>query len=391
MNVLIVGSDINAIVLAQYLKNQNKEHDIYITKDTLWEDSDCIPVNIKESDIVSICDFVKYNQIEFTIVTSPIALINGIADELKQEGFPVFCPLSESARITYLNSVAKKIIYKLKINTPRFGIFDRENLAIDYVRNAKFPLLIQNDLTLISRENRYYDTFSKAKLGIQEIFDNNNNNEKIIIENYIDVAPVYMYFLTDGYNALPLITLERFANKEFTKTIVPDGKVSDDMLVKIMHKVIYPLLDDIKQYAGAYTGILGLKAILSPNNFYVLEFYNNFQYYDFQAFLSVLNENILDLYTSITDGSFIDNYNYIDLSDFVSYTISINKGYIGNIDEDLPDNFLLSDDGENYIFTTKASTINQAKNDLYEYLEYVCDKSILEKIKTDDKTREKRI
>ena len=37
-----------------------------------------------------------------------------------------------TARIATSKSVSKKFMYKTKIPTPRFGIFDRENIAIDY-------------------------------------------------------------------------------------------------------------------------------------------------------------------------------------------------------------------------------------------------------------------
>ena len=115
MKILIAGSDINAKILASYLKIEDNSNDIYITTDEVSTDNTYTPINIKENDIVSVSDFVKYNQIEFTIVTSPIAIINGIADEFKKEGFPVFAPTSEAARVTFFNAIAKKIMYKLKI------------------------------------------------------------------------------------------------------------------------------------------------------------------------------------------------------------------------------------------------------------------------------------
>ena len=152
MKILIAGSDINAKLLASYLKIEDNSNDIYITTDEESSDNSYTPIRIKENDIPSICDFVKYNQIEFTIVTSSMAIINGIADEFKKESFPVFAPASESARVTFFNGIAKKIMYKLKIPTVRFGIFDRENLALDYVRNSKFPVSVVNDFNLLSQQ-----------------------------------------------------------------------------------------------------------------------------------------------------------------------------------------------------------------------------------------------
>ena len=368
MKILIVGSDLNAVLLAQYIKIQDNTHDIYITAIENSEDKTYTPINIRENDVVSICDFVKYNQIEFTIVTSQLSIINGIADIFKQECFPIFAPFAEAARITYFNSIAKKIMYKLKINTPKFGIFDRENLAIDYVRNSKFPIVIGNDFTLLSRDNKVYETFSKAKLGLQKIFE--NNNERVVIESHIDIEPIYLYFITDGFNALPLISIERNKCDNFSTITAPSSKLSEEMIVRILKTAVYPLLDDISKYAGNYTGIIGLKTKIFKDNFYILEFYNGFQEYDFQAFLSLLNEDLLKLLYDTTNGCLADNHDYIELNDKYSYSMAIDKTKIQTKEHE----FIESIDKKNCIITNPAPTLNYAKEQLIDYIETICNK-----------------
>lgn len=369
MKILIAGSDLNAKLLARYLKLENSNNDIYITTEEQSADDTYTCINIKENDIAGICDFVKYNQIEFTIATSSIAIINGIADEFKKEGFLVFAPYSEAERITYFNSIAKKIMYKLKINTPKFGIFDRENLAIEYVRKARFPIVISNDFTLLSRESSVYKTFSQAKLGIQKIFEN-SNNDKIVIENYIQEDPVYIYFITDGYNALPLISISRLSGKNYTTATAPSPKIDEDIIINILQQVIYPLLDDISKYTDMYIGILGLKIKIYKNNIYVLEFYNGFQHYDFQAFISLLDENLLNLLYDTVTGCLSDNHDYIRLKDNFSYSAAINKSEIKS-EESYDEDFIESEDKEKYIYTSTASTVNKAKENLYDFLETI--------------------
>ncbi len=369
MKILIVGSDLNAILLSKYIKLQNPGSDIFITLNYQDEDNLYTPVSIRENDVLSLCDFVKYNQIEFTIVTSQLAIINGIADTFKKENFPVFAPFSEAARVTFFNSIAKKIMYKLKINTPKFGIFDRENIAIDYIRNSKFPIIIKNDFTLLSRENAKFDTFSKAKIGLQKIFE--SSNEKIVIENYIDSEPVYIYFITDGYNALPLITCQKNSGKNFSSVIAPCEKLSENIIINILRNAIYPLLDDISKYAENYTGIIGLKIKLINNNFYVIEFYNNFQDYDFQIFLSLLEENLLNLLFNAANGSLTDNYDIVKLTGQFGYTIAVNKSKVSEYDRE--HEFIESEDEQNLVYTNTASTLNYAKQNLFDYLEIVCE------------------
>lgn len=377
MKILIAGSDLNAIMLAQYIKLQDSTHDIYITSLDKSEDKSYTSINIRENDVSSICDFVKYNQIEFTIVTSQLAIINGIADTFKKEGFPIFAPFSEAARITFFNSIAKKIMYKLKINTPKFGIFDRENLAIDYVRHAKLPIVIENDFTLISRDSEIYETFSQAKRGLQKIFE--NNNERVVIESYIDIEPIYLYFITDGFNALPLISIERHSEKDFSIITAPSSKLSEEMIVKILKTALYPLLDDISKYAGNYTGVIGLKTKIYKDNFCIIEFYNGFQEYDFQAFLPLLSENFFNLLYDTSNGILAENHNYVNLNDKFSYSVAINKEKIIK-NENIYNNYTESYDNDKIIITNTASTLNYAKEDLLDYIKIICEETTYKEI-----------
>ena len=385
MKLLIVGSDLNSILLAKYIKTQSPEHDIYLSTNDNSTPDVFIGIDIRENDISSLVDFVKYNGIEFTIALSPIAIINGIADEFRKEELLIFAPYAESARITYFNSIAKKILYKLKINTPKFGIFDRENLAIDYIRKAKFPLVISNDFTLMNRESYVYPSFSKAKLGIQKIFE--NPNEKIVIENYIDEPPFYVYFMTDGYNALPLVAVERTDNDAYTILKAPSRKISDEMYLKILQKAVYPLLDDITKYAGNYVGIIGLKIKIVRESFGVLEIYNGFQDYDFQTFLSLIDVDILNLFFDTANGCLGDNYDSIPLNDKFSYSIAVDKVAV-NKNDDFDEDFIESEDENKTIFTSVSATTSYAKENLFEYLDCIIDKNIFDLIVKQDGEKE---
>ncbi len=365
MKILIIGSDINAILLAKYIKLENSSHDIYLTTDDNSSPEIYTGINIRENNINELTDFAKYNGIDFTIAFSKLAIINSIADEFKKEGLLIFAPLSESARITYFNSIAKKILYKLKINTPKFGIFDRENLAIDYARNAKFPLLISNDFTLFERKIKKVNNFSKAKEWIQNLFE--NDEEKIIIENYLDENPLYVYFITDGYNAYPLISIEK---DEDEKTITaPSNKISEETYKNLLNTVIYPLLDDITKYSDNYTGIMGIKIILNKESINVLEIYNGFEGNDLQVFLSLLDENLINILYETSTGSLADDYSYIKLSENYSYTTILPKNDETMRELEKEEDLIITENDSEYIITSTASTLNYAKEKVSLYNE----------------------
>lgn len=379
MKVLIVGSDLNSLLLAKLIKTQDSSHDVYVTTEDNSSPETYTAINIRDNDIKSIVEFVKYNGIEFTITFSQIAIINGIADAFKKEDFFIFAPYAEAARITFFNSIAKKILYKLKIPTPKFGIFDRENVATDYIRRSSFPVVISNDFVLMGNEKELCPSFSKAKTVIQKIFE--SNNQRIVIENYIDSEPIYVYFITDGYSALPLISVERSYGEKYTTIIAPSKKISDDIYVKLLQTVIYPILDDITKYTDNYVGILGLEIRLIRDNFVVNEIYNGFKNYDFQAFASLIQEDTVNALFDITNGCLEDNYNYMNISDNFSYTVALNKSEI-DYKETFEENFLESEDDEKYIVTSVAATVNKAQTDLIEYLETILKEEMYTELST---------
>ena len=385
MKILIVGEDINSLLLAKYLKMQNAEHDIYLTTEDDSMSEIFTSIRIRENNIPAIVDFVKYNAIEFTITFSTIAIVNGIADVFKQEDFPIFAPCAEPAKITYLNSLAKKIMYKLKINTPKFGIFDRENVAIEYVKNAKYPIVIENDFFLFKRQSYKCDTFSKAKLIIQKMFE--DDNEKIVIQNYIDIPPTYMYFITDGFNVLPLTVMKRQGDENYTSIICPETTVSENMILKVLQRAIYPFIDDISQLSKPYIGIIGVKLKIYRDTFVVLDFYNGFENKDFQAFLSILDDDLLSLFYTAAQGNLCDVHHYVNFKEDFSYTISLHKDCMEE-DKYVEEDFFECETANSYVCTVTSPTLVGAKEKLIDYVCSFTKEDNLSKIKENELEKE---
>ena len=377
MRILIAGSNYNALLLAKYIKEtSNGAHEIYLTAEEAPADGSYIPVNIKENDIEALCSFAENNSIDYTYAASSLAVINGIADEFIKKGLAIAAPSSDASRMVFFNSTAKKVLYKLKISTPRFGIFDRENIAADYLKRAKFPVCIMNDFTLNEKFCAVYSSLAKARSALQKIFE--NKNEKIIIENYIEAEPVYIYFLTDGYNAAPLITIDRSSFEHCITAAAPSGVIDRKTINDIMNRAVFPFLDDAAKYTSGYAGILGLKIKIQENHFYVLDIYNDFQSCDMQAFLSLFDGDYAELLYYAASGQ-LKTRQSARLADKVSYTAAVKKSDI--IKESIDDEgFFISNDGINTIITAASASKSAAEKHVKWYLEEICMPEVYENI-----------
>ena len=203
-------------------------------------------------------------------------------------------------------------------------------------------------------------------------------NNKIVIENYLDEESIYMYFVTDGYNALPLTSVERLYGDKYTIAMSPSGKVTNKITADILQRAVYPLLDDIIKYADMYKGILGVRFKIRNGQFFISEFYNGFESIDFQTFLPVIDDNLLDIFYEASTNGLNESRNFIKTSNNYSFTISVDKSEIEEIDGE--EEFILIEDSQRYVITSSASTLNGARTKLFDYLQMIIRRETFDKI-----------
>ena len=134
MKVLIIGSGAKEYTIAKKISYYENTSLVFVApgNDAIAEFANCI--DIKADDVENLAEFAKANEIDLTIVASETAISSGIAERFNEAGLMVFAPSADAAKISIYKSVGKKFMYKTKVPTPKFGIFDRENMAIDYAR-----------------------------------------------------------------------------------------------------------------------------------------------------------------------------------------------------------------------------------------------------------------
>lgn len=334
MNILIIGSGAKEYALAKLMKNYENIDLVFVApgNDAIAEFANC--VDIKAHNTNELLEFAKANEIEMTIACSEQAIIENIADKFNDAGLMIFAPSSESARICLSKSAAKKFMYKTRIPTPKFGIFDRENMAIDYARKSPMPVVIKTDNHQAGENTIVCESFKSAKRVIEEAF--NNMNKKIIIEDYVQGQEFSYYIITDGYNALPLSSVVPYKYSSNgdgglissgVGAYAPFYMLNHEMERKIFKEIIYPALDELGKNNNQYVGILGIDIVIDRNGkLNVLEFNSFLQEPDAQCVYSLLDENISNLMRSAVIGTLVDMYPEIKQKHQYAVSVVLNSG-----------------------------------------------------------------
>lgn len=381
-NILIVGNNIASVALVKKLHGLDNCGEIFVTGFRGGMPDYVKMVDIRDENVAELLSFVLENSIDLTIAASKNAIKADIASFFSANGQMIFAPEFESAKQLIDEAATKKFLYKLKIPTSKFGVFEKAQLALDYVKNANFPLVIKTPEPLNEQDLFACPTISVANIAINDLFFRAEN--KILVEEYISGHRFTYYVVTDGYKALPLGVVstykfsDGFEGGYLTKgsaASMPDFKITKDDEFKIMKDTVIRLLNALESSGHPFMGILGFKCVKTDEKVFVESISPYVEDADAQVLLNSIDENPITLFEACAMGVFADDYDVIKTNALASVSVTIFSRYEGReitgIDKlDEPDNLNLcvgnsgTRKGAVGTLTASAGTLSRAKQKL---------------------------
>lgn len=404
MKVLVIGSGAREHAFICKLSQNPKVEKIYCIPGNpgITEFAECINVSI--DDIPSICEFAMEHGVDFTIPLTQKVIANGICDIFRENDLTIFGPSKEAAKIGTNRAFAKKFMFKNKIPTPRYGLFDKENAALDYVKKSNYPIIVKYDVADVYTEDSFYcETLSQARKAIQKSFE--KMNKTVVIEESFKGYEITCTVLSDGYNAVPLPyvcvykrTLEGDggAITQGVGAFAPVNKVDFEIESKIAQEIMFPVIDKLNSSGTSFEGLLSVNLVISEKNeIKAIDFSSVIGDPEAQTVLPLIEDDLFDLLYATAIGALGDEYESIETNDLNAISVNILSGnYPSNPKknaviegiEDIDDDDLLlfygdtamssyyevvTNGGRPLTFTATASTLNNAYKKVYESIDIV--------------------
>lgn len=395
--ILIIGSSAKEDALAKVFAGYDFVEKVYVAPGNDAIAEFCEIVDIRVDDISGLLNFAMENAIDLTIASDEKTIKEDISSLFQQNGQLIFAPSAVSANAVVSKSAGKKLFYKLRIPTPKFGIFEKAQLAIDYVNKSSFPLVIRADESSVCADRQICNTARTAAVFVEDLFL--SGHSKILLEDYVYGDEFVFYVVTDGYHYLPLTSCSNYKLMEDGNggiltpgmgAFCPNYKLSYDIQKQILKNVVEPIIGGLARRETPYLGILGVEGVLTPDgNYSVLELKSFLSDHDCQAVLNLVDENLYTLFEACANGSFADDYESINVSDKASVSCVLSSG---NIKESLINGLELLDDdicvnhfatkrneffeyyttgGRAVVLTKTSSTLTRARELLYENIEVI--------------------
>ena len=395
--VLIVGNSAKEHALAKVFSEYPFVEKVYLAPGNSATGEFCENVDIRPDSVSELLEFAMENAVDLTVATDEKAIKADISTLFQQNGQMIFAPSAQSAQYAISKSAGKRLLYKLHIPTPRFGIFEKQQLAADYVKKSSYPLVIRTDESTEGADRQVCNTVQTASVFVEDLFLSGAN--KIILEDFVYGHEFIYYVITDGYHFLPLTSC---ANYKFMENgnggvltpgmgaYCPDYKLSYEIQEKLLYEVASPVIETLARRETPYLGILGIEGVIENDGTYsILELKPFLANHDCQAVLNLIDENLYTLFEACAIGSFADDYETLNISDRASVSCVLSSGKLKDsvisgldvVDDDININHFntkrneyfeyLTSGGRSLVITKTSSTLTRARELLYENIDVI--------------------
>tara|TARA_Y100000992_G_scaffold298312_1_gene263256 strand:+ start:6473 stop:7735 length:1263 start_codon:yes stop_codon:yes gene_type:complete len=305
MKIGIIGSGGREHAICHAIKKSRKVKKIY-----------CFPGNggtnlIAENIVIDINNFEKIknfiikNKIDLIIVGPEKPLVDGLVDFLELNNIKVFGPNKFASQLEGSKIFTKNLCEKYKIPTAKFGIFNKEKEAIEFVKKNSLPIVIKADGLASGKGVYICENFNESQRAIQEIFDGKFGKAKnILIEEFLDGEEMSFFILSDGKTIKTFETAQdhkRVLEGDLGKNTGGMGAYSPSRLInktlerKILDKIIFPTIHGLKEMNITYKGFLYAGLMIVNDEPYLIEYNVRMGDPECQTILPKLDTDFLEI------------------------------------------------------------------------------------------------
>lgn len=320
--VLIIGQGGREHAFAWKIAQSNLVNKIYVCPGNAGTST--LPktenVNISATDIESLLEFAKNNNVDFTVVGPEAPLDIGITDIFTANSLACFGPNKKGAQIESSKSWCKNLLNQYDIPTAKSCEFNAYDKAKSYLESCSFPQVIKADGLASGKGVFIVDNLSDSLDVINDLLNKNklgNAGGRIIIEEFLTGKEASYMVMVNGTSFIPLASSQdhkardndnKGPNTGGMGAFSPSPLVTSEIKDYIETKIISPTLLAMQDMGIHYTGFLYAGLMLTEEGPKVLEYNARMGDPETQAILFRMEGDFFDALIKVYNNDF-DNIN----------------------------------------------------------------------------------
>lgn len=281
MKVLVIGGGGREHALAWKLKQSEGVNQVFVAPGNAGTARDPQLTNLPVTDKVALCAWAQAQDIAITVVGPEAPLADGVVDEFRAHGLPIFGPTKAAAQLESSKAFSKAFMQRHGIPTAEYRTFTDPVLAHAHVDAKGAPIVIKADGLAAGKGVVVAMTLAEAHEAIDfMLLDNalgvshNEGGARVVIEEFLTGEEASFIVLCDGVSALALATsqdhkrlldADQGPNTGGMGAYSPAPVVTPAVHERAMNEVILPTLRGMAADGIPYTGFLYAGLMITPD------------------------------------------------------------------------------------------------------------------------------
>lgn len=287
-----------------------------IASERLAKNSELVQcVNIGAEDLPKLLEFALANKPDLTVVGPDNPLAMGVVDLFQQHGLKIWGPNKKAAQFEASKAFAQKFMEKYGIPTAKGEVFTDFTAASRYAASLGGKCAIKADGLALGKGVIVCKDMAMADGAIEEMLVKRafgESGSKIVIQELLEGMEISLHALCDGKTALLFPTSQDHKraydddngpNTGGMGTYCPTPFLDETGMALAKKLIIDRWLHGCHEECIDYRGILYPGIMVTKSGPKVLEFNSRFGDPETQVYLTLLENDLLELMLACVEGS----------------------------------------------------------------------------------------
>lgn len=344
MKVLIIGSGGREHAIAYALNKSPLVSELHAIPGNpgISEIATCHKGNVE--DLEGILNFVKENNIDFTVVGPEVPLCLGLVDLLEDNGFKAFGPRKEAATLEGSKVFSKEFMVKHNIPTAKYLEVKTYIDAVNALDKFEYPVVIKADGLAAGKGVVIAYNENEAKEALKSMMIDGSLKEaadKVILEEFLEGFECSLLCFTDGETIIPMVSSKdhkqiydenKGPNTGGMGTVSPNPFLPENMDEIFKEEILTPFINGLKKDNLDYRGVIFIGLMIKDNKPKVLEFNVRFGDPETQSILLRLDSDLFEIMQKVSEKKL----NEVEVKwkeDHVACLVLASGGYPGSYEK----------------------------------------------------------
>jgi len=314
MKILVIGSGGREHALVWKLRQSPRVTKVYCAPGNggIAAEAECLPADIKKLE--SLVDVAERIRPDLTVVGPELPLTLGIVDEFTRQGWKIFGPTREAARLESSKSFAKQFMQRHQIPTAHYAICKSMDEIRDALPHFHMPVVLKADGLAAGKGVVICKNKDEAIAVANEMVSGKMLGEAglcVVVEECLRGEEISFLVLSDGERVAPLVAAQDYKRAgdddtgpntggmgAYSTSSILDGQMQNWLLQHIAR----PVVTGMKEEGTEYRGVLYCGLMMTARGPMVLEFNCRLGDPETQAILMRLDSDLLEALEAAIEG-----------------------------------------------------------------------------------------